>query len=99
MHNRPMRRKHLALAVASVSLASFVYALPAKAIELDFDHPSISGRLDTSVSLGALWRTESRAADLAANGDILDMTDKGYGTQIDRKSTRLNSSHVSISYA
>lgn len=91
MHNRPMRRKNLALAVASVSLASFVYALPAKALELDFDHPSISGRLDTSVSLGALWRTESRAADLAANNDdILAMAQKGYGTQINRNDANNN---------
>jgi len=91
MHNRPMRRKNLALAVASVSLASFVYALPAKALELDFDHPSISGRLDTSVSLGALWRTESRAADLAANDEnILDMAQKGYGTQINRNDANNN---------
>src|SRR5690625_7475694 len=84
MHNRPMRRKNLVLAVASVSLASFVYALPAKALELDFDHPSISGRLDTSVSLVALWRTESRAADLAPNdADIFAMAHIGCGTQFD----------------
>lgn len=91
MHNHPTRQKGLALAIASVSLASFVYALPAKALELDFDHPSISGRLDTSVSLGALWRTESRASDLAANEDnIIDMVSKGYGTQINRNDANNN---------
>lgn len=90
MHNHPMRQRRFASAFASMSLASFIYVLPAQAIELDFEHPSISGRLDTNISLGALWRTESRAADLAANGDVIDMTLKGYGTQINRNDANNN---------
>lgn len=90
MHNHSRRQRRFASVFASVSLASFMYVLPAQAIELDFEHPSISGRLDTNISLGALWRTENRAADLAANGDIIDMTLKGYGTQINRNDANNN---------
>lgn len=91
MHYGIPRPKRLSLAVASVSLASFIYALPAKGLDLDFNHPSISGRLDTTVSLGALWRTERPSADLAANDpDIINMVQQGYGTQINRNDANNN---------
>src|SRR5437868_9933667 len=70
-------------------------------------------KLDVEFSLGSLMRGEWRADELTINGMSLDLgldsqgrvdwpVSSGkfnLGSLADRKSTRLNSSHVSISYA
>src|SRR5207249_5617681 len=70
------------------------------------------GKADTAVSRhGDVWQVgrhrllcgDSQKADtlkLLMNGERADLifTDPPYNVPIDRKSTRLNSSHVSISY-
>lgn len=53
-------------------------------LEIDVPHDSVSAYLKTNVSLGAMWRVESRSAELAATDDVVQMTQAGYGTQINR---------------
>ena len=89
MKNKTMLKKRLAVAVASASLASAL-GLPAHAFELQFDNPNISGRLDTTLSAGALWRTEGRDRMLAATDDIVYMATRGYSTQINKNDANNN---------
>src|SRR5690606_5021676 len=89
MKNKTMLKKRLAVAVASASLASAL-GLPAHAFQLQFDNPNISGRLDTTLSAGALWRTEGRDRMLAATDDIVYMSTRGYSTQINKNDANNN---------
>ncbi|EKF75279.1 hypothetical protein A11A3_04845 [Alcanivorax hongdengensis A-11-3] len=83
MNNNHLRKTRLALAVASAAALSGL-SVPASALQLQFDNPDISGRLDTTLSVGALFRTESQDPMLAATGDVVDMTKQGYGSQINK---------------
>ncbi|MCK0536532.1 DUF1302 domain-containing protein [Alcanivorax quisquiliarum] len=89
MKNKTMLKKRLATAIASASLATAL-GLPAHAFELQFDNPNISGRLDTDLSLGAMWRTEGQDRMLAATDDIVYMSTRGYSTQINKNDANNN---------
>jgi hypothetical protein len=65
-------------------------SLPASAIQLQFDNPDWTGRLDTALSVGALFRTEGQDRMLAANEDVVAMTLKGYGSQINKNDANNN---------
>lgn len=89
MNNNHLRKTRLALAVASVT-ALGAFSVPASAIQLEFDNPDWQGRLDTTVSVGALFRTEGQDSMLAATDDVVDMTLKGYGSQINKNDANNN---------
>ena len=89
MNNNPLRKTRLALAVASVTALSGLTS-PASAVQLQFDNPDWQGRLDTTLSVGALFRTEGQDSMLAATGDVVDMTVSGYGTQINKNDANNN---------
>ena len=89
MNNKHLRKTRLALAVASISALGGL-SLPASAVQLEFDNPDWQGRLDTTLSVGALFRTESQDSMLAATGDVVDMTVKGYGSQINKNDANNN---------
>ena len=79
----------LAVAVAVVSLGlSSVH--PAKAFQINFQNPDLQGSLNTTLSAGALWRTQSGKRELLANEEVLFMTSQGYGTQINRNDANNN---------
>ena len=58
MNNNPLRKTRLALAVASVTALSGLTS-PVSAVQLEFDNPDWQGRLDTTLSVGALKRVRS----------------------------------------
>lgn len=89
MNNNHLRRTRLAMAVASITALTGL-SLPASAVLLDFENRDWSGRLDTTVSVGALFRTESQDSMLAATGDVVDMTKAGYGSQINKNDANNN---------
>src|SRR5690625_1737323 len=65
-------------------------------------HEALSQTIDETVNFDDLFgRTLSMAADAArtSNVEVEFVRDGKFGTIQDRKSTRLNSSHVAISYA
>ena len=81
MNNNPLRKTRLAMAVAGAAALTSL-SIPASAVQLQFDNPDWSGRLDTALSVGALFRTEGQDRMLAATGEVVDMTLNGYGSQI-----------------
>ena len=83
MKNKTMLKSRLAASIASASLFGAL-AIPAQAIQLQFDNPNISGRLDTTLSAGALFRTQSQNRELAANEDPIVMAGRGYSTQLNK---------------
>ena len=89
MKNNPMLKTRLAVAVASASLLGTM-PLVAGAFELSFDNPDLTGRLDTTLSVGALWRVEEGAADLLANEEALVMASKGYSAQLNKNDANNN---------
>ena len=89
MNNNDLRKTRLAMAVAGVTALTSL-SVPASAVQLQFDNPDWSGRLDTSLSVGALFRTESQDQMLAATGDVVNMTLKGYGSQINKNDANNN---------
>ena len=89
MNNNPLRKTRLALAVASVTALSGLTS-PVSAVQLEFDNPDWQGRLDTTLSVGALFRTEGQDSMLAATGDVVDMTAAGYGSQINKNDANNN---------
>lgn len=89
MNNNHLCRTRLAMAVASITALTGL-SLPASAVQLDFENPDWSGRLDTTLSVGALFRTESQDSMLAATGDVVDMATKGYGSQINKNDANNN---------
>ena len=89
MNNNHLRKTRLAMAVASITALTGL-SLPASAVQLDFENPDWSGRLDTTVSVGALFRTEGQDSMLAATGDVVDMTKAGYGSQINKNDANNN---------
>lgn len=89
MNNKSLRKTRLAVAIASVSALSAL-SVPASAFQFEWDNPDWSGRLDTSLSAGAMFRTEGQGAQYAANEDILVMAQKGYSTQINKNDAENN---------
>lgn len=79
----------LSLAVASsIALASL--ANIAHAVDFQFKEGEVTGRIDTQLSVGALFRTEGQDARLAANEDPLVMAAKGYSTQLNKNDAENN---------
>lgn len=89
MKMKRMLKSRLAAAITGVTVGGFVSG-PANAVELNFNDGNIYGRLDTTISVGALWRTEGQRADLAANEDPLIMAAKGYSTQLNKNDANNN---------
>lgn len=89
MKIKRMLKSRLATAIAGVTVAGAV-SLPAQAANFSFDDGNITGRLDTSISVGALWRTEGRRDDLAATEEPLVMAAKGYSTQLNKNDANNN---------
>ena len=89
MNNNPLRKTRLAMAVAGAAALTSL-SIPASAVQLQFDNPDWSGRLDTALSVGALFRTEGQDRMLAANEDVVDMTLKGYGAQVNKNDANNN---------
>ncbi|WP_290538092.1 DUF1302 domain-containing protein [Alcanivorax sp.] len=89
MNNNPLRKTRLAMAVAGAAALTSL-SIPASAIQLQFDNPDWTGRLDTALSVGALFRTEGQDRMLAANEDVVDMTLKGYGAQVNKNDANNN---------
>ncbi|MCH8544731.1 MAG: DUF1302 domain-containing protein [Alcanivorax sp.] len=79
----------MASAVAGISLGAMA-ALPAHSFEFDFQNPDLSGSLNTSVTAGALWRTQSQDRELAANEEVLLMAERGYSTQLNKNDANNN---------
>ena len=75
----------LAVAVAMASMTG-----TANAVEFQFKDGDVTGRLDTQVSAGALFRTEGHSAMLSANEDPLVMASKGYSTQLNKNDAENN---------
>ncbi|MED5239743.1 MAG: DUF1302 domain-containing protein [Pseudomonadota bacterium] len=89
MNNNHLRKTRLAMAVASITALGALSA-PASAVELRFENSDWQGRLDTTVSVGALFRTESQDAMLAATDDVVAMTSRGFGSQINKNDANNN---------
>ncbi|MCH8544727.1 MAG: DUF1302 domain-containing protein [Alcanivorax sp.] len=89
MNNKTMLKSRLAASIASASLFGAL-ALPAQALQLQFDNPDISGRLDTTLSAGALFRVQSQNRELVANEDVLLMESRGYSTQLNKNDGNSN---------
>ncbi|MCG8391643.1 MAG: DUF1302 domain-containing protein [Pseudomonadales bacterium] len=89
MNNKHLRKTRLAMAVASITALSGL-SLPASAVQLQFDNYDWSGRLDTTISVGALFRTEGQDSMLAATDDVIEMTLDGYGSQINKNDANNN---------
>ncbi|MDX1805295.1 MAG: DUF1302 family protein, partial [Alcanivorax sp.] len=89
MNNNHLRKTRLAVAIASITTLGGV-SLSASAAQLQFDNPDLSGRIDTTLSAGALFRTQSQDPMLAATGDVVEMTKKGYGSQINKNDAENN---------
>jgi hypothetical protein len=85
MNNKLIRKTRLAAAVAGAVLAGNL-----SAAEFSLNDGAITGRFDTLLSAGALFRTESQDAKLAANEDVLIMAQKGYSTQLNKNDANNN---------
>jgi hypothetical protein len=85
MNNKLIRKTRLASAVAAVMLAGNV-----SAAEFSFGDGNVTGRFDTLLSAGALFRTESQDRKLAANEDVLVMAAGGYSTQLNKNDANNN---------
>lgn len=89
MRRIPFTRSRLACAIAGGLLLTS--ATPhALAFQFDLRDGEIAGRLDTTLSVGAMWRTEGRDRELAANGDPVEMAMKGYSTQLNKNDGNMN---------
>lgn len=82
-----MKNRH---AVVAAGFSSLVMFSPASAFELDFDDPRLTGRLDTSVTVGAQWRTQRQSSELSASEDPVAMAQKGYSTQLNKNDANNN---------
>lgn len=85
MNNKLIRKTRLAAAVAGAVLVGNL-----SAAEFSFNEGAITGRFDTLLSAGALFRTEGQDAKLAANQDVLVMAGKGYSTQLNKNDANNN---------
>ncbi len=75
-----LRKSLLAAAIASAAVVS----VPAQAYQFKFDNPDWQASIDTTISVGALWRVEHRDDELAANGTYDQLEAEGIATQIDK---------------
>lgn len=89
MKIKPMPKVRLACAVVGVGLLGFP-GTPAHAVQLEFDNPELTGRLDTTLSVGALWRTEGQDRKLEADEDPVLMAQRGYSTQLNKNDANNN---------
>jgi hypothetical protein len=89
MKIKPMPRSWLARVLAGAGLAG-LFVLPAHAKQLEFDNPDLTGRLDTTLSVGALWRTEGQEKYLEADEDPVVMAAGGYSTQLNKNDANNN---------
>lgn len=85
MNNKLIRKTRLAAAVAGAVMVGNL-----SAAEFSFNDGAITGRLDTLLSAGALFRTEGQDAKLAATEDVLAMAGKGYSTQLNKNDANNN---------
>ena len=85
MNNKLIRKTRLAAAVAGAVMVGNL-----SAAEFSFNDGAITGRLDTLLSAGALFRTEGQDAKLAAIEDPLVMAQKGYSTQLNKNDANNN---------
>lgn len=85
MNNKLIRKTQLAAAVAGAVMVGNL-----SAAEFTFNDGAITGRFDTLLSAGALFRTESQSAELAATEDVLVMAQKGYSTQLSKNDANNN---------
>jgi hypothetical protein len=83
MNNKLIRKTRLTAAVAGVTLAGAL-SVPVSAAEFSFADGNIHGRLDTLLSAGALFRTQSPSRELSATEDVLVMAQRGYSTQLNK---------------
>lgn len=89
MKIRPMPKVRLAIAVAAAGLLGLP-GTPVQAAQLAFDNPDLTGRIDTTLSVGALWRTEGQDRMLAADEDPVLMAQRGYSTQLNKNDANNN---------
>lgn len=77
---------------AAVTLLSFGLAplQSAQGFEFDFQDPDWRGSLNTTLSVGALWRTQSGNRELLANEEVLLMAERGYSTQLNKNDANNN---------
>ncbi|MCC1497177.1 DUF1302 domain-containing protein [Alcanivorax sp. 1008] len=85
MNNKLIRKTRLAAAVAGAVMVGNL-----SAAEFTFNDGAITGRFDTLLSAGALFRTEGQDAKLAATEDALVMAGKGYSTQLNKNDANNN---------
>jgi len=85
MNNKLIRKTRLAAAVAGAVLAGNL-----SAAEFSLNDGAVTGRFDTLLSAGALFRTEGQDAKLAATEDVLAMAGKGYSTQLNKNDANNN---------
>lgn len=85
MNNNLIRKTRLAAAVAGAVLAGNL-----SAAEFNLNDGAVTGRFDTLLSAGALFRTEGQDAKLAATEDPLVMAGKGYSTQLNKNDANNN---------
>lgn len=83
MKTKVFHPTRLALAV-STALSLGTLTTHAGAAEFQFRNGEVTGRFDAQISVGAMWRTESQDAELAATEDPVAMSAKGYGTQLNK---------------
>src|SRR5699024_6618081 len=83
---------------AALNDVHLVIELPASIELLSGTLPGVNGKITVDATLGQLAGTDDTDPDIDTDLSILGV-DAGAIINADRKSTRLNSSHVSISYA
>ncbi|MDF1781102.1 MAG: DUF1302 domain-containing protein [Alcanivoracaceae bacterium] len=89
MKTKVFQPTRLVLAV-SAALSLGALTSNAGAVEFQFKDGDVTGRFDTQLSVGTLWRTEGRDADMAANEDPVAMAAKGYSTQLNKNDAENN---------
>ena len=89
MHTRPMSQVRLLQVLIAAGVMT-VSISPARAVQLEFDNPDLTGSLDTNISVGALWRTEGRDTKLEADEDVIHMAQRGYSTQLNKNDANNN---------
>src|SRR5690554_1704547 len=84
MSNETFKKTRLIAAMACVLAGT------TQAAEFSLNDGAITGRFDTLLSAGALFRTEGQNTMLAANQDVLQMAAGGYSTQLNKNDANNN---------